>query len=186
MITLYFMLNLEPLFRVMDKNRDGFINKMEVMEESSPHLTINQVDALFCRNDWKLYKEEFKDTICRNSRDQKMLRFYSTESVKSLPGSPQQDQARSNTESLPNTGESCRRTTRSSSASAGRRQSESPVQNAPRWRWFSWTNPSFDKTELQMLLYPIHPCGKTNGNMKITHGRLKVVICSFAPLHIFQ
>ena len=34
----------------MDKNRDGFINKMEMIE-SSPHLTINQVDAVFCRND---------------------------------------------------------------------------------------------------------------------------------------
>ena len=73
-------------------------------------------------------KEEFKNMIRRNSRDRKTLRFCSTESVKSLPRSPQQDRARrsTNTGSLPNTGDSCRRTTRSSSASAGRRHSESP------------------------------------------------------------
>ena len=34
----------------MDKNRGGFISKMEMIESSS-HLTINQVDAVFRRND---------------------------------------------------------------------------------------------------------------------------------------
>ena len=34
----------------MDKNRDGFISKMEMIE-SSPHLTTSQVDAVFRRND---------------------------------------------------------------------------------------------------------------------------------------
>ena len=91
----------------MDKNRDGFISKMEMIE-SSPHLTTSQVDAVFRRNDGnadgKLSKEEFINMIRRNSRDRKMMRFRSTDSVKSLPGSPQQDRARSNTGSLPNSG----------------------------------------------------------------------------------
>ena len=34
----------------MDKNRGGFISKMEMIESTS-HLTINQVDAVFRRND---------------------------------------------------------------------------------------------------------------------------------------
>ena len=135
-INLIIIYVLCSIFRVMDKNRDGFISKMEMIE-SSPHLTTSQVDAVFRRNDGdadgKLSKEEFINMIRRNSRDRKMMRFRSTDSVKSLPGSPQQDRARSNTGSPPNTGGSCRRTTRSSSASAGgRRHSESPVQNAPR------------------------------------------------------
>ena len=98
---------------------------------------IFQIKKMFVKadrdGDGKLSKEEFINMIRRNSRDRKMMRFRSTDSVKSLPGSPQQDRARSNTGSPPNTGGSCRRTTRSSSASAaGRRHSESPVQNAPQ------------------------------------------------------
>ena len=44
---------------VMDKNRDGFISKMEMIE-SSPHLTISQVDAVFRRNDADADRKLFK------------------------------------------------------------------------------------------------------------------------------
>ena len=37
---------------VMDKNRDGFVRKMEMIE-SSPYLPIAQVDAVFHRNEKK-------------------------------------------------------------------------------------------------------------------------------------
>ena len=55
----------------MDKNRDGFISKMEMIE-SSPHLTTSQVDAVFRRNDGdadgKLSKEEFTEMMCKDKR----------------------------------------------------------------------------------------------------------------------
>ena len=63
----------------MDKNRDGLISKMEMIE-FSPHLTISQVDAVFRRNEKKHDPQEFK-----RSENAEVP-------VKSLRESPQQDQ----------------------------------------------------------------------------------------------
>ena len=114
----------------MDANGDGFISKVEMLE-SSPNLTMSQVDAVFRRNDGdsdgKLSKDEFKDMIRRNSRERNISRFHSTESVKAPPRAPLQERSRS-------TGGSCRiKTSRSSSSgSIERRHSENPIQNVFR------------------------------------------------------
>ena len=151
---------IELLFRVMDANGDGFISKVEMLE-SSPNLTMSQVDAVFRRNDGdsdgKLSKDEFKDMIKRNSRERKITRFHSTESVKSLSMAPlKEERSRSSggscsrsiktSESVKSlsrtplqersrsTGGSVRiKTSRSRSAgkSMERRHSESRIQNVP-------------------------------------------------------
>ena len=140
----------------MDANGDGFISKVEMLE-SSPHLTVSQVDAVFRRNDGngdgKLSKDEFKDMIRRNSRERNIARFHLTESVKSVSRPPSQDRPRSSGDNCSmKTSESVKSLSRTSlqersrstsgsfrintsrshssrSQSIDRRHSESPIQN---------------------------------------------------------
>jgi len=61
----------ERAFNIIDRNRDGYITKAEMLE-TTKKLTAKQIEAVFDRNDrdgdGKLSKEEFTEMMCREKR----------------------------------------------------------------------------------------------------------------------